>query len=117
VLLLLRLGNDAFTAKQYREALRLYSEALKLDSHNAALYSNKSACYASLQLWDESAKEARQSVSIDPNFIKAYGRLATAEIELGQYDAALTTLRTALSKDPGNELVFCLAIVLSNSIW
>ena len=42
-----KLGNEAFVAKKFDEAIALYSEAIALDGDNAVYYSNRSACYAS----------------------------------------------------------------------
>ncbi len=40
-----RLGNDAFQAKNYEEAIKFYSEAIKLDPENAIYYSNRRFYY------------------------------------------------------------------------
>lgn len=36
-----RLGNKAFAAQDYNEAIRCYTEAIKLDSHNHIYFSNR----------------------------------------------------------------------------
>ncbi len=37
----LRLGNDAFIAKNFKEAIDHYTNALKLDPNNAVYYANR----------------------------------------------------------------------------
>lgn len=100
-----KLGNDAFSAKNYDEAIKHYSEAIKLDPENPVYYSNRSACYASKKDWKASMDDAAQCVSKGANFIKGYYRLATAQTELHMYDDAINTLNMAMSKEPENELL------------
>lgn len=100
-----KLGNDAFLAKNYKEAIEHYTKAIELDDSNAIFYSNRSACYASLKEWKKAYEDALVSISKDPKFIKGYYRLSSAQIELQMYDDAETTLRAALTLEPGNEVV------------
>lgn len=120
-----RKGNDCFGNKDYNKAIEYYSEGLKVDANNAVLYSNRrsvfpesgllfrfidivvhlqptSACYAALKQWQKAYEDAVMSVSKDPKFIKGYLRLSTAQTELQLFDDAETTLKAALSIEPGN---------------
>jgi tetratricopeptide (TPR) repeat protein len=36
-----RLGNDAFQAKKYEEAIQHYSKSIQVDPNNAVYYSNR----------------------------------------------------------------------------
>ena len=74
-----RRGNELFATRQYDEAIELYNKAIAIDSENAVLYSNRSACYASKKQWQKALEDAKISISKDPNFIKAYHRLAAAQ--------------------------------------
>lgn len=85
------MGNEAFAAKKYDDALKHYSEAIKLDPENAIYYSNRSACHASKGAWQPSLDDAALCLSKDPKFIKGYYRLATAQTELGRFDDADAT--------------------------
>ena len=74
-----RRGNELFATRQYDEAIELYNKAIAIDPENAVLYSNRSACYASKKQWQKALEDAKISISKDPNFIKAYHRLAAAQ--------------------------------------
>lgn len=65
-----------------------------------------SACYASLSKWDQALKDASACVTKDPNFIKGYNRLATAQIGLKKYEEAVASIKKGLSKDPGIFIIF-----------
>jgi tetratricopeptide (TPR) repeat protein len=94
-----RLGNEAFLAKNYEQAITHYSNAIKLEPENAIFYSNRrleinllnhdstfliSACYALLKKWQQSLEDAIVCLSKDSKSIKGYYRLAQAQIELGK---------------------------------
>eukprot|EP01038_Epipyxis_sp_PR26KG_P007751 gene7751-10529_t len=100
-----KLGNDAFLAKNYTEAIKWYSTAIELDPEVAVYYSNRSACYASLKEWMKAYEDALICISKDSKFIKGYYRLSSSQIELGRYDEAETTLRAALTLEPSNEVL------------
>ena len=70
-----------------------------------------SACHASLKDWQSAYDDALVSISKDPKFIKGYYRLASAQTELGKYDDAETTLRAALTLEPGTNSLFTLFVI------
>ena len=49
------LGNDAFTAKNYEEAITHFSKAIELNPNDHVFYSNRSASYASLGKFEEAS--------------------------------------------------------------
>ena len=63
-----------------------------------------SACYAAIKNWQGSYEDALACISKDPKFIKGYYRLASAQTELMKFDDAETTLRAALTMEPGTVL-------------
>lgn len=97
-----RKGNQAFARKQYSDAIDLYTEAIKRDQLNHVYFSNRSASYAGLKDWESAATDAKECIRLDPNFIKGYYRLALAQIELNDYEKAISTIRQGLSIDPNN---------------
>eukprot|EP01035_Chromulina_nebulosa_P032991 gene32991-44139_t len=100
-----KLGNDAFLAKKYDEAIEHYSKGLLLDPENAVFYSNRSACYGALKQWERAYEDALMCVSKDPKFIKGYYRLSSAQTEMKKFDDSIATLRAALTLEPGNEVI------------
>jgi chaperonin cofactor prefoldin len=82
-----RLGNQAFTQKNYAEAIQYYTQAIRFQPTNHVFFSNRSASYA------------KECIRLDPSFLKGYFRLATAQLELRDLEAAMATLRQGLAVD------------------
>jgi tetratricopeptide (TPR) repeat protein len=97
-----RLGNKAFADQKYDEAIKFYSDAIRLDPTNHVYFSNRSASYGGLGNWAASAEDAKDCIRLDPSFIKGYYRLAAAQMELQDFDAALATIRQGLALDKDN---------------
>lgn len=100
-----KLGNDAFLAKKYDEAIGYYSAAISLQPSNAVFYSNRSACYASKSMWKQALEDAEICVAKDPKFVKGYYRYGLALMELKRFDDAIDALEKGLSVEPANELI------------
>eukprot|EP00977_Amphora_coffeiformis_P029135 scaffold38992_cov176-Amphora_coffeaeformis.AAC.2 len=96
------LGNQAFSAKDFAKAIERYSEAIKIDASNHVFFSNRSASYAGIGKWEKSAEDAKETIRLDPTFLKGYYRLATAQIELKEFDAAAATIRQGLGVEANN---------------
>mmetsp|Transcript_14093 Transcript_14093/g.30114 ORF Transcript_14093/g.30114 Transcript_14093/m.30114 type:complete len:270 (-) Transcript_14093:82-891(-) len=96
------LGNQAFAAKDYDEAIKHYTAAISLDSKNCVYYSNRSACYAGKKDWTTAAKDAKECIKANPSFIKGYYRLANAQSEQNEFDAALATIKQGLAIESDN---------------
>jgi tetratricopeptide (TPR) repeat protein len=101
-LLSFRLGNTAFADQKYDEAIKHYSDAIRLDPTNHVFFSNRSASHGGLGNWSASAEDAKECIRLDPAFIKGYYRLAAAQMELQDFDAALATIRQGLALDKDN---------------
>lgn len=97
------LGNKAFSAKDFEEAIKHYSAAIKLDPKNHVYYSNRSASYASVKKYTEAISDAKQCIRHDLTFIKGYYRLASAQLENGDLAGVTTTCKQGLNVDPGNK--------------
>ncbi|KAL5525220.1 hypothetical protein ACEPAF_9089 [Sanghuangporus sanghuang] len=97
-------GNKFFVGKQYSQAHDKYSKALKVGGDNAIIYANRAACCMSLGRYLDACSDARKATVLDPEYAKGWGRLATAEQELGSWDKAIEAYKTALSKLQTKEL-------------
>lgn len=96
------IGNKAFAAKDYDEAINHYTVAIKLDHKNHMYYSNRSVSYLGKGKLDEAVKDAKECIRLEPTFMKGYYRLATAQTEMNDFDKALTTIKHALQLEPKN---------------
>ncbi|KAL3759321.1 hypothetical protein ACHAWU_006960 [Discostella pseudostelligera] len=96
------LGNAAFAAKEYDVAIKQYTAAIALDSKNCVYYSNRSACYGGKKDWASAAQDAKECIKVNPTFIKGYYRLANAQLEQNEFDAALATIKQGLTIEPDN---------------
>lgn len=96
------LGNKAFAAKEYDEAIKHYTAAIAIDSKNCVYYSNRSACYGGKKDWESAAKDAKECIKVNPTFIKGYYRLANAQSEQNEFDAALATIKQGLAIESDN---------------
>jgi len=96
------LGNKAFAAKDFDEAIKQYTAAIALDSKNCVYYSNRSASHGGKKDWKNSAKDAKECIKVNPTFIKGYYRLANAQSQLNDFEAALATIKQGLAIDADN---------------
>mmetsp|Transcript_93088 Transcript_93088/g.260320 ORF Transcript_93088/g.260320 Transcript_93088/m.260320 type:complete len:254 (+) Transcript_93088:155-916(+) len=96
------LGNKAFAEKDFERAINHYTKAIQLDPKNHVFFSNRSACYAGLEEWAKAVEDSKECIRLDPKFVKGYYRLATAQLELKDYDMALATIKQGLSLDANN---------------
>eukprot|EP00584_Thalassiosira_punctigera_P006780 CAMPEP_0172543086 /NCGR_PEP_ID=MMETSP1067-20121228/13562_1 /TAXON_ID=265564 ORGANISM="Thalassiosira punctigera, Strain Tpunct2005C2" /NCGR_SAMPLE_ID=MMETSP1067 /ASSEMBLY_ACC=CAM_ASM_000444 /LENGTH=269 /DNA_ID=CAMNT_0013329425 /DNA_START=157 /DNA_END=966 /DNA_ORIENTATION=- len=96
------LGNKAFAAKNYDEAIKHYTAAIALDSKNCVYYSNRSACYGGKKEWAVAARDAKECIKVNPSFIKGYYRLASAQSEQNEFEAALATIKQGLAIESDN---------------
>jgi stress-induced-phosphoprotein 1 len=63
---------------------------------------NDSVTHGILKDWKQAAEDAKECIRLDPSFLKGYYRLATAKIELKDYEGAMATIRQGLVIDPNN---------------
>ncbi|KAH9474765.1 Small glutamine-rich tetratricopeptide repeat-containing protein 2 [Psilocybe cubensis] len=80
-------GNELFQQGQYKPAHRKYTEAIKADPGNAIYYANRAACNLAMKEW---------ATELDPNYAKAWSRLATAAFHMSSYPKSINAWETAL---------------------
>ena len=61
-----------------------------------------SASHAGLKRWREASEDAKECIKLNPQFVKGYYRLATALLELEEYDLAQSTIKQGLALDANN---------------
>ncbi|RFU74057.1 mitochondrial outer membrane 72k [Trichoderma arundinaceum] len=81
-------GNKAYGDKAYNKAIDLYSQAI-LCKPDAVFYSNRAACYSAMSEWEQVVEDTTAAINMDPDYIKAINRRATAYEHLKMYSEAL----------------------------
>merc|ERR1711934_1180670 len=89
-------GNDAFGKKRHKEAIEAYSEAIQLDPCDHVFFANRAAAHLGIKQYQEARDDARRALQIEPSFLKASFRLATALKSLSNGKEACQILRGAL---------------------
>ncbi|EKE41070.1 hypothetical protein ENUP19_0127G0009 [Entamoeba nuttalli] len=94
-------GNEYLNAKDYSKAIDEYTKAIQLNQA-AVYYSNRSAAYCSIEENDLAIEDAKKAIELDPNYAKAYARLAIALTKKHKYTEAQKAIEDALIIDPNN---------------
>ena len=97
------LGNVAFQAQNFEEALQHFTKAIELNPNDHVFYSNRSGCHASLKNYEKALEDAEKCISLKPDWGKGYQRKGFAEFYLDQYDKAIETYTKGLQTDPNNQ--------------
>jgi len=95
-------GNAAFAAQNFDVAIECYTKAIQINNKNHVFYSNRSASYGGKEEWKKAVDDAKECIRLNPSFLKGYYRLATAQLELAEYDLATATIKQGLNIDPEN---------------
>ena len=64
------------------------------------LYANRAAVHVRKRAWRAAVDDCRRSLQLDPEYTKARNRLATALVELGEYDEAVREYDAVLAAAP-----------------
>ena len=81
-------GNKAYGAKDFEKAISLYSQAI-LCKADPVYFSNRAACYNALYQWDKVVEDTTAALNLDPEYVKALNRRATAYDHQKKYSEAL----------------------------
>ena len=96
------LGNAAFSAGKYDEAVKHFTEAISHDPTDAIFYSNRSGAFASLNQPQQALDDATKCIELNPAFVKGYSRKGHALHSLGKYSDAKEAYEAGLKLDAGN---------------
>jgi len=112
-------GNEAYRNRNYAEACQLYSRAIELMPENACYYSNRSACHMMQGHYRPALEDAQRAVSLDPDFVKGWIRLAKCHVALGAAGLANSVIGKALKlapNDPSLQQELHQAVALSTAL-
>lgn len=111
------LGNDAFKARKYKEAMDHYTKAIAMSesSQCAVFFSNRAACHSALEQYTDVVSDCTAAIAIDRHYVKALNRRAQAYEHLGQHQEALRdyTVVCILSKFENRPVMECAERVLA----
>jgi import receptor subunit TOM70 len=81
-------GNKAYGDKAYNKAIDLYTKAI-ICKPDPVFYSNRAACYSAMSEWDNVIEDTTAAINMDPDYVKAINRRATAYEHQKKYSEAL----------------------------
>ncbi|KEY73724.1 hypothetical protein S7711_06300 [Stachybotrys chartarum IBT 7711] len=81
-------GNKAYGDKAYNKAIELYSKAI-ICKPDPVFYSNRAACHSAMSEWDKVVEDTTAAINMDPDYVKAINRRATAYEHQKKYSEAL----------------------------
>jgi tetratricopeptide (TPR) repeat protein len=90
------LGNRAFAAGNFSQAIKMYSLSLEQDGLDVVCLCNRSAAYCALDLFQHALKDAQKCIEVDPGFTKGWLRASQAFAALGHHQEAKDCLQNLL---------------------
>lgn len=95
-------GNDWLNKKAYQKAIEEYTHAIQL-MEDPVFFGNRAAAEIELEQFQLAINDCTKALELDPNYGKAYGRLAVIYIRMGQLEKARDAINNGLKIDPNNE--------------
>ncbi|ESL10954.1 serine/threonine protein phosphatase type 5 [Trypanosoma rangeli SC58] len=95
-------GNEAFQEGKWHRAIDLYSEALAIHK-TPALLCNRALVYLKTELAGAALADADEALMLDPGYVKAYYRKASAHLQIGKHKEALKDFRKVVQLIPGDK--------------
>ena len=96
-------GNTAYKNAQYAKAIGLYTRAIEADPHDPSFYSNRALCYFNLEKYQECVTDCDQALGLNPTFVKALRKKASALAHLLRFAEATQTIKVALTCEKSNQ--------------
>ncbi|XP_078368263.1 uncharacterized protein LOC144652105 [Oculina patagonica] len=107
-------GNYEYSKKNLSTAIHFYTEVIKVnckdDEVNAKLYSNRAIAHLHLGNYENSLRDARAATDLQPTFLKAIERGASACMKLNRFGEAITWCDKGFSIDKSNNKLLELRI-------
>jgi len=101
-------AKGAFQQKDMVSAEMLYGKAISLletlpDKREAVLFSNRAMVRLNLNKDEGALADCKKCIELDRSNVKAFHRMATALIRLGEWDNAMVAVEEGGKLDPGNK--------------
>lgn len=108
------LGNAAFAAGRYEEAIQHFTTGIELEPQNHVFYSNRSAALASLKKYYDALSDAEKCTTLKPDWARVrlsaprivtqqgWSRKGAALYGLGRYPDAAEAYKKGIAIEPGN---------------
>ncbi|OQR86711.1 serine/threonine-protein phosphatase 5 [Achlya hypogyna] len=94
-------GNEALKEHKLALAVEMYTTAISL-LPTAIYYSNRAAAHIKMESYGLALEDATVAIKLDPTYIKAYYRRASANLPLGHLKDALRDYRTVVKMKPSS---------------
>ncbi|CAG5136265.1 unnamed protein product [Candidula unifasciata] len=97
------LGNEFLKKGEYDKAIEAYTKGMAFDATNAVLPANRAMALLKQQKFAAAELDCTVSISLDPLYVKAYLRRASARASLGKFDQAMSDYSHVLGLEPSNK--------------
>lgn len=99
------LGNAAFKAQDFPEAIKQFTLAIEADAGNHVLFSNRSAAYAKAGQFTAALLDANKCIELMPDWPKGHSRRGAAYVGLRNWRGAQGAYEAGLQLDPDNQII------------
>jgi len=96
-------GNTAFKAGNWDRAIERYTRGMQLDPANCVLPANRSMALLRKKQFGAAETDATLALSIDPTYVKAFQRRASARTGLLRLEEAIADYDQVLRLESGNK--------------
>eukprot|EP01091_Cochliopodium_minus_P005648 TRINITY_DN1554_c0_g1_i1.p1 TRINITY_DN1554_c0_g1~~TRINITY_DN1554_c0_g1_i1.p1 ORF type:complete len:485 (+),score=136.31 TRINITY_DN1554_c0_g1_i1:42-1496(+) len=96
-------GNKFYLNNEYDEAIKCYSKAIELSPEDATYYGNRAQAYMMCKLYEKSINDCEYAIKLDPNFTKAFLRIANCHLQKGRISQSKNYYNIALKQEPNNK--------------